>query len=301
MNLFAWMKRIGAWRWSVLLGLGLIAAGYAYWTTTRPAELIRPSSQQSIDAQSSDSAQQPIRQLTPGTSWQLQLSGTVDPTILDGILNPKKMIDLDLIETPQATIDAIRAKNIVVICYFNAGGSENFRSDYDRFPASVQGKGLDMWPGEFWLDVRQVEVLRPIMQSRMDLAVEKKCDGVDPDNVDGYTNDTGFPLAAADQLAYNKMLANEAHARGLSIGLKNDIDQIPELSHDFDWALNEQCFEFNECEIYSHFTSKNKAVFGVEYEGDIKDFCPKANAANLDWLKKELALDARPRTACRLD
>lgn len=42
------------------------------------------------------------------------------------------------------------------------------------------------------------------MQARLDLAVQKGCDGVEPDNVDGYQNNSGFPLTAQDQLAYNR-------------------------------------------------------------------------------------------------
>jgi len=68
---------------------------------------------------------------------------------------------------------------------------------------------------------------------------EKGCDGVEPDNVDGYTNDTGFNLTSNDQIQYNKFLANEAHQRGLSIGLKNNLDQIEVLEPFFDFAVNE--------------------------------------------------------------
>lgn len=53
--------------------------------------------------------------------------------------------------------------------------------------------------------------------NRLDVAVYKGCDGVEPDNVDGYTNNTGFILTAEDQLMYNRFLADEAHERGLLI------------------------------------------------------------------------------------
>ena len=52
------------------------------------------------------------------------------------------------------------------------------------------------------------------------IAVQKGCDGVDPDNVDGYTNKTGFPLTAKDQLAYNKFLAQEATHQKFSYRFK---------------------------------------------------------------------------------
>lgn len=130
------------------------------------------------------------------------------------------------------------------------------------------------------------------MRQRMEMAVAKGCDGVEPDNVDAYTNggETDVPLTAADQLAYNKMLAEEAHALGMSIGLKNDMDQLEELVDHFDWALNEQCYQYNECGGYSVFVDQNKAVFGVEYQGNAANFCPVAREAGLSWLKKRLAL-----------
>ena len=170
--------------------------------------------------------------------------------------------------------------------------------DADDFPASVLGRNLDGWPGEKWLDIRDIDSLGPIMAARLDLAVEKGCDGVEPDNVDGYTNRPGFDLKPEDQLNYNIWLANAAHERGLSIGLKNDVDQVEQLVDHFDWALNEQCFQYNECELLLPFVEAGKAVFGVEYSGNSSNFCPKANAMNFDWLKKRLDLDAR-REACR--
>jgi hypothetical protein len=84
----------------------------------------------------------------------------------------------------------------------------------------VLGSGLEDWPGEKWLDVRQIDTLAPIMRSRLDLCKSKGFDAVEADHVDGYSNSSGFPLSAEDQLRYNRFLASKAHARGLSIGLK---------------------------------------------------------------------------------
>jgi hypothetical protein len=156
---------------------------------------------------------------------------------------------------------------------------------------------FDDFPDEKWLDIR-VPALRPIMENRMKLAVAKGCDGVEPDNVDGYVNDTGFPLTAADQLVYNRWLADTAHALGLSVGLKNDVDQIVELVDHFDWALNEQCYQYNECNTLLPFVQAGKAVFGVEYEGSPNTYCPKLNALNFSWLQKDYDLFALPRVDC---
>ncbi len=228
----------------------------------------------------------------PGTSWQWQLSGTIDTSI------DVKMYDIDLFDTPQETIDQLHNDGRKVVCYFSAGSYENWRPDKDNYPAEILGNNLDGWPGEKWVDIRRLDVLGPILIARFDLAAAKKCDGIEPDNIDGYTNNTGFPLTANDQIVFNRWLAGQAHERGLSIGLKNDINQVPALVNDFDWALNEQCFQYNECDVLLPFIQADKAVFGVEYQGDTGVFCPKANAKNFDWLKKKIDLDSW-RIPCR--
>ena len=227
----------------------------------------------------------------PGTSWQWQLSGEIDTS--PGVA----MFDIDY-ETSAAVISRLHDQGKTVICYLSAGSWEEYRSDAGRYPASVLGKPLAGWPDERWVDIRRLEVLGPILEARMDAAAQRGCDGIEPDNVDGYQNDSGFPLTASDQLAFNKWLAQQAHRRNLSVGLKNDLDQVPELEPYFDWALNEECFHFNECEPFRRFVSAGKAVFGVEYSGDPAAFCPAANAMNFDWLKKNIDLDAW-RYACR--
>ncbi len=228
----------------------------------------------------------------PGTSWQWQLSGAIDTSV------DADMYDIDLVDSPQRVIDELHDQGRTVICYFSAGSWEEWRPDADRYPASVIGRALDGWPGEKWVDIRRIDLLAPILTARLDLAVRKGCDGVEPDNVDGYSNQSGFPLTGADQLAFNRWLAAQAHARGLSIGLKNDLEQVAALVSDFDWALNEQCFQYNECDSLRPFVQAGKAVFGVEYTGDAGSFCPRANAMDFDWLMKRIDLGSW-RVPCR--
>jgi len=228
---------------------------------------------------------------SPGTSWQWQLTGEIDTSF------DVDMYDIDLFDVPQRVIDQLHSEGRIVICYFSAGSYEDWRPDAGSFPDSVKGDS-NGWPGEKWLDIRALDQLGPIMAARLDRAAQRGCDGVEPDNIDGYTNRTGFPLTAADQFRYNVWLAEQAHARGLSIGLKNDVEQARELEPYFDWALNEQCFYYNECERLLPFIEAGKAVFGVEYDGSLSSFCPQLNALNFDWLKKNLNLGAE-RQACR--
>jgi hypothetical protein len=205
--------------------------------------------------------------------------------------------DIDLFDTPASTVLALHAAGRKVICYFSAGSYEDWRTDAGQFPAAGLGNALDGWPGERWLDTRAAGV-RAVMRARMDLAVAKKCDAVDPDNVDGYTNNPGFPLTAGTQLDYNRFLAAEAHARGLSVGLKNDLSQVAALADDFDFAVNEQCQAYAECDLLTPFITRGKSVFGIEYSGSTTSVCAAANAANFDTDVKKLDLGVW-RVACR--
>ncbi len=231
----------------------------------------------------------------PGISWQWQLTGEVN------ISYDVAMYDIDLFDTPQETIDTLHDEGRIVICYFSAGTYEDWRPDVDSFPEAVLGLPLEDWEGERYLDIRQLERLQPIMEARLDLAAEKNCDGVEPDNVEVYSNRSGFALRAPDQLAYNMWLAEAAHERGLSIGLKNDGEQVEALVDYFDWALVEECFQYDFCEDFTPFVDAGKAVFGVEYiEGGLEreDYCPLANAMGYSWLTKTLDLDDTPPNAC---
>src|SRR5205085_1877395 len=120
--------------------------------------------------------------------------------------------------------------------------------------------------GEKWVDTRSANV-RSIMAARLDLAKTRGCDGVEPDNVDAWDgNNPGFPLTSATQIDYNKYLATQAHARGLKVALKNDVNQLSALAPSFDFALNEQCHEYSECGGYTVFTNAGKPVFNAEYK-----------------------------------
>jgi hypothetical protein len=206
------------------------------------------------------------------------------------------MYDIDLFDNDASTIASLHRAGRAVICYFSTQ-YEDWRPDADDFTDDVLGHALDDWPGEKYVDIRS-DVVRDIMAARLDLAVQKGCDGVEPDNVDEYTNTNGLGITASDQLDFNKFLAEEAHARGLSVGLKNDLDQVRQLESYFDWALNEQCNQYDECDTLSPFVDADKAVFGVEYSGSVSSFCPDMKSMGFSWLKKDMNLDASVTQCC---
>jgi hypothetical protein len=208
-------------------------------------------------------------------SWQWQLTGTINKSY------DVEIYDIDLFDSSTQLIESLQNDGKKVICYFSAGSYENWRDDKDDFADSILGDELDGWDGERWLDISKIDLLKPIMETRLDLAKEKGCDGVEPDNMDGYTNNTGFSLNYDDQLAYNKFIANEARKRGLSVGLKNDLNQIVELEPYYDFSVNEQCHIYNECDKIQPFIDSNKPVLNAEYaQKYINDTNERENMCN---------------------
>lgn len=227
----------------------------------------------------------------PGVSWQYQLQGEVDTTV------PAEVYAIDLFDVDESTVAELQDSDRRVVCYLNAGAFEQWRPDAGDYPAEVVGEPLAQWPGESWLDVRQVDLLEPVLAARFDLCAAKGFDAVDPDNLDGYLQETGFPITAQDQLRFNRMLARLAHDRGLGVGLKNDVDQVPELVDSFDFAVNERCYVEQECQKLQPFVDAGKAVLHVEYEVAAREFCAATTALGFSSIRKSWDLGAE-REAC---
>ncbi|KAJ5110964.1 hypothetical protein N7532_001499 [Penicillium argentinense] len=198
-----------------------------------------------------------------GVKWQIELLYPLNNTNIDA-----DVYDIDLYDNEKSTISNLQDMGRKVICYFSAGTYEEWRSDASSFEDSDLGNNLDDWPGERWLDTNSKNV-RKIMQTRLDLAQTKGCDGVDPDNIDAYDNDNGLKMTKSDAINYVNWLAGQAHSRGLSIGLKNGGAIISSVIKNMQWCVNEQCAQYEECDTYAAFTDANKPVFHIEYpKGD---------------------------------
>src|SRR5205085_1115584 len=84
---------------------------------------------------------------------------------------------------------------------------------------------------------------------------------VEFDVVEAYTSSyrtVGWHISPETQLTFNSALADIAHRYGMSVGLKNDLGQIPELLPKFDFAINEQCFQYHECDNLKLFIQAGK-------------------------------------------
>jgi hypothetical protein len=223
-----------------------------------------------------------------GLSWQWQLTGKLDLDLQTDV------IDIDL-HVGRSVVDYYHDKGTKVICYISVGSHENWRADADQFPDKVLGNKYEGWSGERWLDIRRIDLLAPIMLARLDECAAKGFDAVEPDNMEIYTNDTGFPLTYEDQLRYALWLAGESHKRGLGIGQKNAPDQTKDLVEVYDFAITEDAFYYGWAEDMLPYIRAGKPVFAAEYTdlpGDFREFCKQSKELGFSTILKNRDLDA---------
>jgi hypothetical protein len=235
---------------------------------------------------------------TADLTWQWQITGELNASY------DVDVYDIDAFENSGETIAELHDQGRRVVCYFSAGSYEPWQGDADRYDPQDIGNPLADWPDERWVDIRSPRI-RAIMSARLDIAASKGCDAVEPDNVTAYRNDSGYDISADDQLAFNRWLADEAHARGMGIALKNDDDQVAELVDAFDFSVSEECHAFDECDAYAPFLQLNKPVFNAEYAESAAGavalaatLCDKARAANTRTVILPWDLDDSFRVSC---
>ncbi|WP_131742599.1 endo alpha-1,4 polygalactosaminidase [Actinomadura roseirufa] len=277
-----------------------------------------------------------------GSRWQYQLSPTQAYAATGGVnvgvcakpftggacVRPE-VYDIDLYSGTGATgtlntaaVRAIHARGAKAICYMDAGSVEKDRPEYQEFVKwnnahgrSLIGKAYPGFPDENYANINndrgQRDYLLKVQEARVRKCVQAGFDGVEFDVVNSYEDGekvTGWKISAATQLTYNKALAALAHKYNLAVGLKNDLSQVPALVSSFDFAINEECWENNECDVLKAFIRAGKPVFGVEYRpsggpGHALGFCrPAASSAwRFSTIKKgeDYALHDTPYTPCR--
>jgi hypothetical protein len=230
----------------------------------------------------------PPRHLT----WYWQLQGTVANN------HPVAAYDIDGFDNARSEVAILHARGKHVICYVDAGTHESWRPDAGRFPASVLGAAVEGWPGERWLDIRRLSVLRPILSARLRTCAQKGFDAVEPDNIDGFENHSGFPLTAAEQLTYDEWVAGEVHSLGMAVFQKNDGQQAAQLVSHFDGALDEQCNQYSECSRLRPYLRAGKPVLNAEYERSKSAFCAADAAAGIMGARYSTSLDGHTFEPC---
>jgi endo-alpha-1,4-polygalactosaminidase (GH114 family) len=281
---------------------------------------------------------------TPGQRFQYQLEssgghastggidvGICEPAASGGPCVRPRVFDIDLYQDGRisgndhtintAAVNAIHRRGGHAICYVSAGTAERFRPDYVKYVRfdrrighRLLGKPFsDRFSNEYWVNINNARGQRDFVLRRV-ADRTRKCaaagfDAVEYDVVDAYAQGrrvTGWRIGARTQLVFDRALARIAHENGLSVGLKNDLGQVPKLEPRFDFAVNEQCFQYRECTNnpspgYRAFTRNGKAVFQVEYRIPPSRFCLDADRLGFSSIKKarNFSLDAKPWTPCR--
>jgi hypothetical protein len=230
----------------------------------------------------------------PGTrfTWYWQLDGRIPNSVNASVY------DVDGFNTKASEVAALHKLGKRVVCYIDIGTWENWRPDAKEFPISVRGES-NGWPGERWLDIRRLSALKPIMTRRLQMCARKHFDALEPDNMDGYSNQTGFKLTAKNQLAYDEWLAGEAHRLGLAVFEKNDPEQARQLEPHFDGALDEQCNQYSECGAYRPYLKAGKPVLNAEYKASLfPGFCASDGRLGIMGVLYNLDLNGRLYKPC---
>ena len=225
---------------------------------------------------------------TPSPKDRLQLILAAPPS-LSQRHGPFTMLESDGFETSNNVVASLHSLGKRAVCYIDAGTWESWRPDASKFPKSVLGRSDAGWPGEKWLDIRQQSVLIPIIRARFAMCVKKGFDAVDPDNVNGVSNATGFPLTMKEQLSYDREIAALAHSMHLKVALKSFAEGAVALQPSFDFVVDEQCVAYHECSSFSTFVVNHKPVFDIEYTSSLS-FCA-ALPASVRGMAKHLSLD----------
>lgn len=255
---------------------------------TQPTATTTPSATPTSPEPSPTSWWKPSPDRPIAFHWQLSQEFVYPRDVLPNVT----VYDIDGELTSAVTVAQLHAldPDIIVICYFDAGVYEDYRSDAGSFPPDVIGNPDEGWEGSYWLDIRQIDILRPIMENRIKTwCKDKGFDAIEPDETEVWSNDSGFPITKAQNHAYNLMIAELGHKYGLSVGLKGNTTETGELVEYFDWTLNEQCWEFDECDfLYNSFIANGKAVFNIEY--DATPDCEQATRWRLNAARRDLNL-----------
>jgi hypothetical protein len=219
--------------------------------------------------------------------FQIMLSTPPSSAQMKGAFS---MMEFDGFEATAAQVNAVHELGKKAVCYIDVGTWENWRPDAKTFPKSLLGAPDAGWTGERWLDIRRQSVLLPLIAKRFAMCVAKGFDAVDPDNVDGVENKSGFALTWKQQYSYDRAIAALAHSDHLAVALKSFATGAQQLQPNFDFVVDEQCVKYNECGSFASFVANKKPVFDIEYTNNLK-FCSSL-PAGVFAIAKHLSLDA---------
>ncbi|MGW2518909.1 endo alpha-1,4 polygalactosaminidase [Streptomyces sp. NPDC001617] len=166
--------------------------------------------------------------------------------------------------------DDAPAPGVYSICNINAfQAQEDEEGDWaaDLLLRDANGKVVyDKDWHEAILDIRTAVKRQRIaakLNSWIDECASKGFKAVEPDNYDTFTRYPAY-LKSGQAEALMKLLSAHAHDRHLAIAQKNTVELVADrASVGLDFAVVEECAEWNECGAYAEAFGNN--VFVVEY------------------------------------
>ena len=166
--------------------------------------------------------------------------------------------DIDGFLTTQAQVTAIKtgwqASTLAhprTVCYLDLAW-EDYRPDATpggAFPAATLGHIYFGFPEERWVDLRQLDALKPMLGERVGMCARKGFDAVELDDIDSFDppSTTGFRLTPGDAQNFLGYAFNLIHRAGMTALWKNS----PYLSwwgRQFaDGAVVEECYPDHAC------------------------------------------------------
>jgi len=188
--------------------------------------------------------------------WDWQI-GRTTPLQRTG-RNAVDIYDIDGFLTTRAQVTAIKtgwqASTLThprTVCYLDLAW-EDYRPDATlggAFPATVLGNIYFGFPEERWVDLRQLDALKPMLRERVGMCARKGFDAVELDDIDSFDppSTTGFHLTPGDVQNFLGYAFNLIHRAGMTALWKNS----PYLSwwgrQYADGAVVEECYLNHAC------------------------------------------------------
>jgi len=151
------------------------------------------------------------------------------------------------------------------VCYLDLAW-EDYRPDASpapagRFPAATLGKIYYGYPEERWVDFRQLDALKPMLDARIAMCARKGFDAVELDDIDSFDppSTTGFHLTAGDAQNYLAYAFNQVHRDGMTALWKNSPLLASWGVRYTDGAVVEECYTYGGCPSWDAFTTDHTA------------------------------------------
>lgn len=183
-----------------------------------------------------------------GLTTPLQRTGpsAVDIYDVDGFLTTPAEVQAIHTTWQAATLPHPKA-----ICYLDLAW-EDYRPDGSPFgygglfPARALGNIYYGYPQERWVDFRQLDALKLMLNQRIAMCAAKGFDAIEFDDIQPARS-SGFNLTSGDIQNYLAYAYNQAHGLGLTVLWKNDGTLSWWGRQYTDGAVVEECYTYHEC------------------------------------------------------